>query len=59
VPYPLANDASGKTWGAWRVPYQPVTVIVDRDGRIAHRVDGEIHEDRLRELLDGVVREPS
>jgi cytochrome c biogenesis protein CcmG, thiol:disulfide interchange protein DsbE len=35
VGYPLANDASGRTWARWRVPYQPVTVLVDKQGRIA------------------------
>jgi peroxiredoxin len=40
VPYPLANDPSGRTWARWRVPYQPVTVLVDKQGRIAERFDG-------------------
>ena len=40
VPYPLANDASGQTWARWRVPYQPVVVLVDEHGRIAERFDG-------------------
>jgi thiol-disulfide isomerase/thioredoxin len=40
VPYPLANDASGRTWARWRVPYQPVVVLVDQHGRIAERFDG-------------------
>ena len=40
VPYPLANDASGRTWARWRVPYQPVVVLVDKHGRIAERFDG-------------------
>jgi peroxiredoxin len=40
VPYPLANDPSGRTWARWRVPYQPVTVLVDQHGRIAERFDG-------------------
>jgi peroxiredoxin len=40
VPYPLANDPSGRTWARWRVPYQPVVVLVDRHGRIAERFDG-------------------
>jgi hypothetical protein len=38
--YPLANDASGRTWARWRVPYQPVVVLVDRHGRVAERFDG-------------------
>jgi peroxiredoxin len=59
VPYPLANDASGRTWAAWDVPYQPVTVVVDRQGRIAHRTNGEIDEAALRQLLDDLLREPS
>ena len=40
VPYPLANDASGRTWARWRVPYQPVVFLVDQHGRIAERFDG-------------------
>jgi len=40
VPYPLANDASGRTWARWQVPYQPVVVLVDQDGRVAERFDG-------------------
>jgi thiol-disulfide isomerase/thioredoxin len=40
VSYPLANDASGRTWARWRVPYQPVTVLVDKHGRVAERFDG-------------------
>jgi peroxiredoxin len=40
VPYPLANDPSGKTWARWGVPYQPVTVLVDTQGRVAARFDG-------------------
>jgi peroxiredoxin len=57
VPYPLANDASGRTWAAWKVPYQPVTVVVDRDGRVARRVDGEIHESQLHGILDELLAE--
>jgi thiol-disulfide isomerase/thioredoxin len=40
IPYPLANDASGRTWARWRVPYQPVVVVVDKHGRVAERFDG-------------------
>ena len=40
VPYPLANDASGRTWVRWSGPYQPVVVLVDKQGRIAERFDG-------------------
>ncbi len=38
VPYPLANDASGRTWAAWGVSVQPSTVIVDKRSRVAKRL---------------------
>jgi peroxiredoxin len=57
VPYPLANDASGKTWARWRVPYQPVTVLVDKRGRIAERFDGGTTGGTLQAALTYLVRE--
>jgi peroxiredoxin len=57
VPYPLANDASGRTWARWRVPYQPVTVVVDRQGRIAERFDGGTTGGTLRAALTYLARE--
>jgi peroxiredoxin len=57
VPYPLANDASGKTWARWRVPYQPVIVLVDKQGRIAERYDGGTTGGTLRAALTYLTRE--
>ena len=57
VPYPLANDASGRTWGAWGVPYQPVTVVVDQQGRVARRFDGEVTPEELRPVLAYLIDE--
>jgi peroxiredoxin len=57
VPYPLANDASGRTWAAWGVPYQPVVVLVDRQGRIAERFDGGTTGGTLRAHLAYLVDE--
>jgi cytochrome c biogenesis protein CcmG, thiol:disulfide interchange protein DsbE len=51
IAYPLANDASGRTWARWRVPYQPVTVLVDTQGRIAERFDGGTTGGTLRDAL--------
>jgi len=56
IPYPLANDRSGRTWAAWRVPYQPVTVVVDQRGRIAWRFDGGLEPGQLDPVLEYVVR---
>jgi peroxiredoxin len=57
VPYPLANDPSGRTWARWRVPYQPVTVLVDKQGRIAERFDGGTTGGTLRAALAYLVGE--
>jgi peroxiredoxin len=57
VPYALANDASGKTWARWRVPYQPVVVLVDNQGRIAERFDGGTTGGTLRAALSYLARE--
>jgi peroxiredoxin len=57
VPYPLANDPSGRTWAHWRVPYQPVTVLVDKQGRIAERFDGGTTGGTLRVHLDYLLDE--
>ena len=56
VPYPLANDASGRTWARWRVPYQPV-VLVDKQGRIAGRFEGGTTGGTLRAALAYLVGE--
>jgi peroxiredoxin len=55
IHYPLANDSSGRTWAAWRVPYQPVTVVVDRHGRVAWRLDGGLEPGQLDPVLEYVV----
>jgi peroxiredoxin len=57
VPYPLANDPTGRTWAAWRVPYQPVVVLVDKKGRIAERFDGGTTGGTLRAHLAWLLGE--
>ncbi len=57
VSYPLANDPSGQTWARWEVSYQPVTVLVDRHGRIAERFDGGTTGGTLRVALAYLLEE--
>jgi peroxiredoxin len=57
VSYPLANDPSGRTWARWGVPYQPVTVLVDKQGRVAERFDGGTTGGTLRAALAYLVEE--
>ena len=37
---PVRQRRPGEAWARWRVPYQPVVVLVDKHGRIAERFDG-------------------
>jgi peroxiredoxin len=55
IPYPLANDSSGRTWAAWGVPYQPVTVVVDQHGRVAWRFAGLLEPGVLDPVLEYLV----
>jgi peroxiredoxin len=55
IPYPLANDSSGRTWAAWGVPYQPVTVVVDQRGRVAWRFAGLLEPGVLAPVLEYLV----
>jgi peroxiredoxin len=57
ISYPLANDASGRTWSRWGVPYQPVVVLVDKQGRVAERFDGGTTGGTLRAALAWLVGE--
>jgi len=57
IAYPLANDPTGRTWARWGVPYQPVTVLVDEQGRIAERFDGGTTGGTLRAALAYLVDE--
>jgi peroxiredoxin len=57
VPYPLANDRSGRTWADWSVPYQPVVVLVDKQGRTAERFDGGTTAGTLADALTYLLGE--
>jgi peroxiredoxin len=57
VSYPLANDPSGRTWVRWGVPYQPVTVLVDKQGRLAERYEGGTTGGTLRVALAYLIDE--
>jgi thiol-disulfide isomerase/thioredoxin len=60
VPYPSLNDPSDELALAFRgtVPPAaiPTTLVIDRSGRIAARVEGSVTYDRLRALIMDVAR---
>lgn len=53
VPYALAH-APG-VWELYDVPYQPVTIIIDRDGMIAARLDGPVTYESLKGAIERFI----
>ena len=54
VPYPMAH--APQVWDLFDVPYQPVTIVLDADGREVHRFDGPIKEGPLDEAIQEALR---
>ena len=54
VPYPLAH--APKVWRLYEVPYQPVTVVIGPDGRVASRTEGPITVEGLNETIQSFVQ---
>lgn len=61
ITYPSLSDESGVTILALqgKAPTVPTTLVLDRDGRIAARVNGPVSASTLRGLVDDVVAEAS
>lgn len=51
VTYPQVVDGEGDLLGHFRVPGLPVTVVLDRDGRIAGKHIGQLRQTSIDELL--------
>jgi peroxiredoxin len=43
--FPIALDPGAKVWKAWQNQYWPTIYLVDKEGRIRHRWEGELHLD--------------
>lgn len=54
VPYPMAH--SPETWELYDVPYQPVTIVLDKDHVLHERIVGPVSYERLKAVLSEVVR---
>lgn len=55
VPYPNALDTDERIFAMYRVPYQPVTVLITADGRIFDRIAGGISADFLTERIEALL----
>jgi hypothetical protein len=41
--YPIAVDRDGKTWNAWGNRYWPGVYLIDKNGDVRYRWDGELN----------------
>lgn len=59
IPYPSIDDPDGRVTRVLRDDYRapPTTFVIDRQGRIAGRIPGEIKVLSLRTLIDRVAAE--
>jgi hypothetical protein len=53
VPYPMAH--APEVWDLFDFPYRPTTIVIDAEGRIASRTDGEISYDVLKKHIEAVL----
>ncbi len=50
VPYDMAH--APEVWELYDVPYQPVTIVLDGDGREVKRFDGPVELEPLRAAIE-------
>jgi hypothetical protein len=43
IKYPVAVDNAGKTWKAWDNRYWPSVYLIDKQGNVRYRWDGELN----------------
>lgn len=56
VPYASALDTDDSVFGAYKIPYQPATVLIARNGAIAQTHHGPISESELEQAIDRHLR---
>lgn len=42
ITYPILTDANGENWTHWRQRYWPAVYLVDKQGRVRYRWEGEL-----------------
>jgi hypothetical protein len=48
IKYAVAVDGEGKTWQAWGNRYWPSVYLIDKEGFVRYRWDGELNGKALR-----------
>jgi peroxiredoxin len=63
IKYPVAVDNAGKTWQAWDNRYWPCTYLIDKQGHVRYRWDGELNwkdvkgEKQMRARIEKLLAE--
>ena len=63
IEYPVAVDSAGKTWQAWGNRYWPSVYLIDKEGHVRYRWDGELNwknargEKLMRERIEQLLAE--
>lgn len=64
IKYPVAVDGAAKTWKAWDNRWWPCTYLIDKEGYVRFRWDGELNwkehkgEKAMRERIERLLAEP-
>jgi hypothetical protein len=53
VPYSMAH--APEVWDLFDFPFRPTTIVIDAEGNIASRTDGEISYDLLKKDIEAVL----
>jgi predicted transcriptional regulator len=46
--YPIAVDTKGQTWAAWDNRYWPSVYLIDKQGNVRYRWDGELNGGKIQ-----------
>jgi hypothetical protein len=63
IQYPVAVDSAGQTWQVWGNRYWPSVYLIDKQGYVRYRWDGELNwkevqgEKRMRERIEKLLAE--
>ena len=59
MPYPVAQDNEGATWGAYHVRYWPTMMLIDKQGVIRYQHIGEGRYAETEAAIQMLLAEPA
>ncbi len=55
LPYAAGHDGSGAITGAYGLDATPVTIFIDKNGKVVSRRDGEMSEAEFEQQIDTLL----